>query len=434
MSAPLLTLTSLLLSGLSGCSKDSAGTDTSIDTSPVVVDDTGDTGGEACPCDATITGTVKVDIYDYDADGNFVDVDESSLSSFPFGAVWVAASDSDEAILGSDTIKAPSLSGDSYSLDVSVDEAQDLTLYGRLDYWVDGIIGSTEPVGTYPQPVSISATETQSGLDITILAYWDVDGSDGGGTGGPGCTTVDISGDVLITRSYAGGDVATMLLGTDGSGPYHSTWDTPTASGSGASAAYTLPVCAGEGEHKLVAAWDSDGDDLITAADTWGAYISEPDTDGNPISVGSSDLSGHDIQVPLGDESPFGAFPFLSISGSLSVQDGSFADYPEGTTLYVAALKYRPDGDLAVSKLKELAYGMDSWDYADFSTESSLPYSMTVPAGTIVYLWAYADIDGDGVVNGPGEPVASYGGSTGKLPTGSEDTTADLELGAYSAE
>ena len=36
-----------------------------------------------------------------------------------------------------------------------------------------------------------------------------------------------------------------------------------------------------------------------------------------------------------------------------------------------------------------------------------------------MYLWSFADTDGDGVLNEPGEPVAAGGGeSSGRLPTG----------------
>jgi hypothetical protein len=51
-------------------------------------------------------------------------------------------------------------------------------------------------------------------------------------------------------------------------------------------------------------------------------------------------------------------------------------------------------------------------------------WDINVPASTIVYLWAYADTDGDGVVNEADEHVASGGiNSTGKLPTGTASTS-----------
>lgn len=421
----------LALAALSGCTKDDTGeTGTSTDTNPVVVDDTGevDTG----PFNATLTGTVKVELYDINGDGERVEIDESTLSSFPFGKVWVTASDSDSGSLGSDTIKTPALGGDSYSVDVELEEAGSVTLYAQLDRTVDGVLGSNDPIGTYPSQISISASETLSTLDITIDAYYDIDGSGGGpGGGGGDCGASTLDGDVLITRSYAGGEVAVMLMGTDGTGPWNVEWVSPTSSGSGATAPYTITTC-GSSEYDLVGAWDRDGDDLITPADTWGAYIEATDVDGNPVNV-STDQSGLDIQIPLGS-SPFGAFPFVSVSGELSVRDAAFGDYPEGSSVYVAALKYRPDGDLTMEELNELAYGVESFEWDEINGQSVLPYNMTVPAGTIIYLWAFVDADLDGVLNGPEEPVASADGSTGKLPVGSSSVTQDMELGAYTPD
>jgi len=46
-----------------------------------------------------------------------------------------------------------------------------------------------------------------------------------------------------------------------------------------------------------------------------------------------------------------------------------------------------------------------------------------------VYLWAYADMDGNGVVNESGEPIASGGDENGKVPTGTTPTSSnDLSL------
>ncbi|MFT5586751.1 MAG: hypothetical protein ACI9VR_004353 [Cognaticolwellia sp.] len=418
----------LLALALSGCTKGNTGdTGPSTDTNPIEVD----TGVEedVGPYDAVLTGLVTVQLYDIDADGERIEIDESELSSFPFGKIWVTASTSEDGSIGSDTIKTPTLGGDTYSLDVSVEEAGSVTLYAQLDRHADGVLGSYDPIGTYPSSVSISASETLSSLNVTIDAYYDIDGSDGGG--GPGCSTASLSGDALITRSYAGGDVAVMLMSTDGMGPWNVNWVSPVASGSGASAAYSINSCL-DSEYDLVGAWDSDGDDLITPADTWGAYIEATDVDGNPVSAGS-DQTGMDIQIPLGG-SPFGAFPFVSIEGEVTVRDAGFGEYPENSTVHVSALKYRPDGDLTMAELNELAYSVQSYTWDQINGESVLPYSLTVPAGTIIYLWAFVDADNDGVLNGPKEPVASADGSTGKLPTGSADITQNMELGAYTPD
>ncbi len=429
--------------GLSGCARNGlSDTALSTDTSPIGVgmDPEAEDKG---PYDAVLTGLVRVELYDIDADGERVEIDETTLSYFPFGKIWVTASSAEDGSIGSDTIKTPTLGGDTFSVDVAMEESGSVTLYAQLDQHVDGVLGSNDPIGKHPSTVTISASEVLSGLDIIIDAYYDVDGSDGGGGGGVGsggagdgagggggCVFGTVSGDAMITRSYAGGQVAVMLMGTDGTGPWNVQWLDPTSSGSGATAPYSVSTCIGL-EYDLVGAWDSDGDDLITPADPWGAYIESTDVDGNPVII--SDQTGMDIQIPLGG-SPFGAFPFVSIQGKLSVLDGVFGDYPENSTVHVAALKYRPDGDLTMDELNELAYGVQSYTWDEVNGESVLSYNLTVPAGTIVYLWAFVDADGDEVLNGPKEPVASADGSSGKLPTGSSDVTQNLQLGAYTPD
>ena len=162
--------------------------------------------------------------------------------------------------------------------------------------------------------------------------------------------------------------------------------------------------------------------------DRWGAYVSEPDVDGNPITVGDADLTGMDIQVPLGDESGINIVPFVSWSGEVSVYDGVFDDLPTGSEVYVMALKYRPSGDVAISTLEDNSYDVQTFSWADLSGQSSVSYSLRVPGNSIAYLWAYADEDGDGVVNESEEHVSSGGThQDGKLPTGTT-STANLNV------
>ncbi len=122
--------------------------------------------------------------------------------------------------------------------------------------------------------------------------------------------------------------------------------------------------------------------------------------------------------------------PFVRLSGTVALQNGSLSDLPEGATVYVAALKYRPDGQLSVAELQN-AY---DYDVFDEPSGSSLDWGLTVPADSIVYLWAYVDMDGDGVVNESGEYVASGGeDDNGKLPTGSTGVS-DIDMNLATAE
>jgi hypothetical protein len=108
----------------------------------------------------------------------------------------------------------------------------------------------------------------------------------------------------------------------------------------------------------------------------------------------------------------------VSLSGAVNVDGGVFDDLPAGTTVYVAALKYRPTGGFDITT-SDSVYDMDEFAWPDLTGESSKDFSLTVPAGTTAYLWAYADIDVDGNVNESGEHVASGGSDdNGRVDTG----------------
>ena len=410
---------------------DTSGTDDTVGTS----DDTGVVVSDEVTC--TINGTVTVQLYTYDDDGEleYVSFDDAYGGAFPFGAVWVTSYTPDgnggvASYTGAKTFHNPSPAGDAFEITATLDQAGEVRLFGELDYWNDRVLGSSEPTGIHPDAVDCTDGLVHNDVDITILApYYDFDGGGGGGGGG-GCGTVGIDGDIVITSMYAGGEAAAMLLDANNGGPHHTAITDPTVNGGGAESAYGLGVCANFGTGNLVGAWDKDGNLLFDPADKWGAYISAPDTDGNPISVGTTDLSGYDIQIPLGDgTTPWGIVPFVTLSGDTFVEGGVFDDLPAGTSVYVTALKFRPTGDIAVADLAADAYDMESFAWGELSGQTSLTWSVNVPASTIVYVWAYADVDGDGIVNEVGEHVASGGiNSSGKLPTGTSSTSG-IQLG-----
>jgi hypothetical protein len=222
-----------------------------------------------------------------------------------------------------------------------------------------------------------------------------------------------------------------MLTTTTGEGPTDWGWVEPAATAAGGEGAYAFETCPNQGQMNLVGAFDSNSNGLIDPADTWGAYVAVPDTNGNPISITSSDLSGYDIQVPLGDgETPLSVVPFVSLTGNVSVGGGTFDDLPAGSTVYVAALKYRPSGALSVASIESDSYDLEQIEWPDLTGNASVAYDLGVPAGSVVYLWAYADEDVDGLVNESGEAIASGGSDdNGRVATGSSDQSEDLELG-----
>lgn len=430
-----LTASSLLIAtGLFDCSGsvivddgDPDGEDTSIEDEEDDPDTIGgdDTGiPDESRIEASITGTVSVQLYSAES-GEDVSWEEGTGGTFPFGNIYVAAyyedEDGEQQYIGDDVINGPSTSGDTYTIEASLDGGEDgyrrVYVYAVLDYYADNIVGSSEPRGTWPSAITIEDGTEAEDIDISIRATTY--------SSGGSCDTIGISGDVIIDQAYNGEDVAVLLMDSAGGGPYASTQLTPQEDGDGASGAYALSSCAGYGSMVLKGVWDKTGNGMFDPRDKWGAYIVEEDVDGNPITVGSESLTGYDIQIPLGGQGGISLLPFVRLSGTIAMQDGSFDDLSGGASVYVAALQHRPNGQFAASELE------DGYDLEVFESPSgdALSWSLTVPADTTVYLWAYVDADGDGMVNESGEQVASGGeDDDGTLDSGSGVSGIDMNL------
>lgn len=406
--------------------------------------DGGSGDGGTAMVSGTIQGNVDVQFYTAGDDGEreYIGWEDTPWSTdFPFGAIFVSATQDDGGgglyYRGDTTIMSPSVDGDAYSLTATLPTEGPVQVYATLDMHADGLLSTSEPFGIFPSEVEITDGSSTGNVDITILIDYDAAYAwyyGGGGGGGGGCETVGLSGSATLTSPWADGDVAVMLYDMGDNGPYYYDRSTPTVVGGGAEAAFSLGPCINTGNMQLLGAWDSNGNDLIDPADMWGAYISAPDTDANPIDIGASDLTDLEVQIPLGDgRSGLGVVPFVSLSGSVTYAGGSFDDLDPASVLFVSALMYRPSGDITTTDLIEYAYDQQVWTAADWAGASSLDWTLWVPGNTIVYLWAYVD-EGpkpNGTVNEVGELVASAGeDSNGRLPTGESSTSGYvLDLG-----
>jgi hypothetical protein len=417
----------------------------------VIVDDTGtsvldDTGVQLSGFDGTIEGTVRVQLYTMDEDGEYVYKDWAVHGdNWPFGGLWVYGFTEDEAsgdetFYANQSILAPTQAGDTYSLSVKTGQADSIWVGAQLDWRGDGIMGTFDPVGIYPLPVSVTDGSTVTGVDITILAFWNPSyGSGGGGGGGGGWNgtgggngngSTTLAGDIIITYSYAGGNAAAMLMDMSMQGPYQSVLTTPEPVGGGAEGAYSMTVNKNYGEMNLMGCHDSNYNQVIDAADQCGAYISEPNVDANPIDLCCENNEDANIQVPLGDYE-LDLVPFIRLTGNVSSEIGALGDYPAGSVIYVTALKYRPHEGLDVQDLEDNSYDIVAFNTGDLGTDTTVPYSLVVPANTIVYLVAYLDEGGNGVVQEAGEPLGfanENGSSYGRIPTGTQSQSFDIEL------
>jgi hypothetical protein len=392
---------------------------------------------------AIVQGTVTVSLYTLDQDGEYIYIDWDAYNGFyPFGSNFVAAyyaEDGKEIYVDQVSIASPDIDGDKFEFEIHEDDVSGIRIYAASDYWDDGIIGTADPIGNYPDVIYDPDTNDDyniiSGIDINILVpYWDGSsnyggwgygsgyGSDDGGGWGDYCNVGLLTGEVIITTSYAGGDASAMLLDTEGNGPYNSVWSVMEESGGGAVGPYSMTFCDNPSQMNLVGAYDSNYNGIIDpAGDTWGVYMVDG-LNANPIELSVATLEA-DVQIPYGDYDGLDLTPFVRISGYVN----TLVELPETTSIYVSALKYRPTSDVNVSDL------VDGYDYEAFNPSEvqsdDLEYEMIVPANTVAYLWAYADVDNDGRINEAGEPVSSAGDDeNGRVATGESSWTYDFDL------
>lgn len=403
-----------------------------LDTGDTDHDISGDSGEPIGPLDGLIRGDVTVQVFTSDENGDLVlmDMAEAYPNGNPYGSVFVAAYTRDESgrmvYHGDTTLGAPVGPVNPYEIAIGAEDLDLVNLYAALDFYGEGVIDGSDPVGFYPATLTLTEGEIAEDIDINIMVWYYVGG-------GGSCDGVTINGDARITGTWIDGSVGVFATDMSGNGPRHTTvsWTTPVAGDDGASGPYSLFACMNDGPTNVVGAWDRNGNGLLEPTDPWGAYASEPDVNGNPVSVGTESLYGYDVQIPLGDGyTPFDIVPFVSVTGNVAMEDGAFSELPEGSTLYVAALKYRPDPDVVVAELVE-GYDLQVFLWEDLVGATDVDYELHLPGNTIAYLWAYVDTDGDGVVNESGEPVGSGGGvSSGRITVAGEDVEHNIGLRA----
>ncbi len=402
----------------------------------------GDDGGSCESFDGTLTGQVRVSRFFIDDDGDVQAYPWGEDEAYDYGVIYIAAYTEDEesgdlTYYADTSVGSPSTDGDTWSITTAA-EVEGLRIYAALDADQDRVLEPDEPVGNYPRTLVVCDGDIKTGVDILILVQVsDPDdsggggsdtggGGDGGGGGGSGSVGT-IRGDLNITVSYAGGDAAALLLDTSNVGPYAIDWLEPDGGEDGATASYRLSITGDYGEMQLIGGWDSNGNMVLDPTDRWGAYITEPGEDGNPVDVTTaSDEEGWDIEVPLDGYQGLEIVPFVRIRGDID-SELAYADYPSTTRIYAAALKYRPSAEVTLDTLED-GYDYVGWEYAEFAKLETLDYELIVPANTITYLWAYADTDADGTLQEPDEPVGSYGTDDGRTSVGTSSLMVNLTL------
>lgn len=418
-------------------------TDAGVDSGTSTDGDGGTDSAEPDPIEADVNGLVVVKFVQDDGEGNLVEValEDTPWADgvWPFGSIFVAAAQSDgedDVFYRGDTvIREPSFAGDAYNLDVTLPEAGLVQLVANLDLRGDGIIDSWDPKGVHGNAVALEDGDEVDDKQITITIDYDAALSWWTGGGGGGCPdTVNLSGTAELSSPWASGDVAVLLYGVDGTGPYHVTRGEPTpdGGGTGASMPYVLASCAGYGEMQLRGAWDSNLNGLIDPADLWGTWV-EDGEEANPLNVGTADVDDLTIEIPYGDgRAGLGISPFVPLAGSIRIDAESFDALEPGSVIYMSALLFKPTGEFSVLSLGDASYGYLAYEESDWTGKSSLEYSLWVPSNTTVYVWANVDSGPkpDGTLNQPSDWIGAAGGEyTGWFPTGTsgdDDVTVTL--------
>jgi hypothetical protein len=232
-----------------------------------------------------------------------------------------------------------------------------------------------------------------------------------------------------------GEPVVAMLYDATGYGPYQSAVvrDMAVTSGVAAEGTWAMSICEDLGSVRLLGAHDSNSNGLIDPADTWGGYAWASGADGNPILVDRrTTLSGLNILIPFNGgrarDQGVTVSPLVRLEGSVTLAAGSFGSLPAGSRIFVVATRYAPGVDLSVSSFSS-AYDFHAYAWSEIEGRSSVPYTLVVPSNSTMYLWAYADTDGDSLVNEVGEPVATAGtADAGQITTGTTSSIYPLSL------
>ncbi|HCH61192.1 MAG TPA: hypothetical protein DFR83_00210, partial [Deltaproteobacteria bacterium] len=303
------------------------------------------------------------------------------------------------------------------------------------------IIESSEPLGIWPSLAEITDGAVVTDVEITILAEYNPGGDggtgSGGGSGGGDVCDLVVSGPATVGVDYTGRGLA-LLADSSGNGPIHYDIFDVTADGDGgATGDYAMTdVCASLGSVQLLGSIDSNANGLFDPADTSGAYVTAPDTNGNPIYVDTADLTDYEVQIPIinsetgeAEDNRIELVPFVVLSGTIRYGTGTFDDLDPGSSLLVTALKYRPNTSVNTSSVISNSFDYAEFAWADLAGQSEVSYTLLVPGNAEMFLWAYADTDLDGTLNETGEPVGSAGANMGFIETGSTNEVYNINMG-----
>jgi hypothetical protein len=276
--------------------------------------------------------------------------------------------------------------------------------------------------------VDDDGTPNGQDLDIDGDEVPNVDDSDMDGDGVPNAQDADRDGDgepngtdqepegaqpppaVILSgdaQAAAWLDCTAMAFSVNGYGPYN-------VARFPAVQDWTLYAAPNQGDVLLAGSCDTNFNGLVDPADAWGGWEVAGEVR-SLLTIGDRDIGPLHLAIPH-PGGPTTAAPLVAVSGTVLDLDG--AAFGPDSVLYVVAQRGTNVPDPGALD-HEYAYAIDAGtDLAGAAT----PFSLVVPAYDNVYLWAWVDRDGDGILNEPGESAAESG------PWYTDVSHEDLEL------
>ncbi len=362
---------------------------------------------------ATAAGAVTVSLLRSDDAGDHSRVSwEDSTCDGPLGPIAVVAT---QEIDGAVTAVGQALlyPGDTEPFDVAQPFEMALAftadapvqIHAVVDRMGDGVLGRDDPRGLAGEPWALGDGDALTDLAIEIRALE---------CGAPEvCETVSVAGTVIGALPLP----VAVVAATEDAAVVSMTWVEPdlpavcddSAFSPDAAIPFEIELCA-DRPTRLHAGQDLDDDGLLTPLDAWSTGLSAVGAVGNPVAPDARALEALTLHIEALPGILPGPAAAVTLGGQVRLADGAFKILGDDAQVIVVARdSLPPQAEHDLADVEAAAFDLMIWSSDELSGRSAVDFALRLPTDSLAYLWAYADEDGDGLVNESGEPVASGG-------------------------